>query len=111
MHIRKRAMKKLPFVIVALLLILLAAPALAAEPALAGPGFWSGLVDGFLSLFKLLISPLLDVSLVADEFGTWSYSSGYYVGVLMFLGTSGAVASDNWASTDVLLEVGKAASR
>ena len=42
-----------------LALALFAGPALAAE---AAPGFWVGYLDGFLSLLKLLASPILDVT-------------------------------------------------
>ena len=56
-----------------------AGPALAAD---AEPGFWAGLTDGFLSLLKLLVSPLLDVTIVPEDFGRWAYAIGYYVGDL-----------------------------
>ena len=45
-----------------------------------------GTVDGLVRLVKLLLSPLLDVTLVAEAFGTWKYRMGYYSGVLTFAG-------------------------
>jgi hypothetical protein len=65
-------------------------------PAFAGAspvGFWVGYVDGFLSLLKLVVSPFMDVTLVSAYFGRWTYSLGYYLGVLTFAGLAGAVAS------------------
>ena len=76
----------------AIVLLLLAAPAQAVDSAIAVAGFWAGFVDGLLSLFKLLLSPFAKVSLVGD-FGTWSYTVGYYLGVLTFVGLAGAAAS------------------
>ena len=73
-------------------LFALADPVQAAEAAGAAAGFWSGFVDGLLSLFKLLLSPFLDVAIVGDV-GTWSYTAGYYLGVLVFVGAAGAAAS------------------
>jgi hypothetical protein len=67
-----------------------AGPALAAE---AAPGFWTGFLDGFLSLLKLLASPFVDVTIVTDDFGPWAYTIGYYLGVLSFAGSAGAAAS------------------
>lgn len=68
-----------------------AAPAMASTAIMAT--FWTGLVDGFLSLLKLLVSPLFNVVLAAEDFGTWGYRVGYYIGVLMFVGVAGATAS------------------
>ena len=73
-------------------LVSFAGPAQAAEPAVAVAGFWTGFIDGFLSLFKLLLSPFLQITLVGD-FETWGYTTGYYVGVLAFMGAAGATAS------------------
>ena len=64
--------------------------AFAAEPA---PGFWAGYVDGFLSLLKLVVSPVMEVTLVSEAFGQWGYSLGYYLGLLTFAGLAGALAS------------------
>ena len=90
-----------------LLLASVSSPASAAESAVAVAGFWSGFIDGFLSLLKLLLSPWLDVTLVADHFGAWGYAIGYYLGVVAFVGAAGAAASsENPEADEVRLEVG-----
>ena len=61
--------------------------------AAAAPGFWAGYVDGFLSLLKLVVSPLMDVTLVSADLHHWAYSLGYYLGLLTFAGVAGAIAS------------------
>jgi hypothetical protein len=91
-------MKLLPRAIVFVALALFAAPVLAAD---VGPGFWSGYLDGFLSLLKLVLSPLMDVTIVSENFGPWAYSIGYYLGVLSFAGAAGAVAASGEPSADV----------
>jgi hypothetical protein len=74
-----------------LVLASVAGPAVAAEAV--GGTFWSGFIDGFASLIKLLVGPLFNVALVADDFGTGGYTVGYYLGVLTFAGVAGAAAS------------------
>lgn len=85
--------------------LLLAGLALVATPAFAAvdlsPGFWSGFLDGFLSLLKLIVSPLFDVTIVSEHFGPWAYSLGYYLGVLTFAGTAGALAASAEPSADI----------
>lgn len=71
-------------------LALFAGPALAAD---ALPGFWTGFLDGFLSLLKLLASPFMDVVVVTKDFGPWDYAIGYYGGVLAFASAAGMAAS------------------
>jgi hypothetical protein len=111
LHIRTSAVGRIARLLVFVALILFASAALAAEPAVAGAGFWRGLIDGFLSLFKLLLSPILDLTLVADDFGNWGYTGGYYLGVLLFVGTAGAAAADRRESPDIRLEVGNQSRR
>ena len=91
-------MKLLPRAIVFVALALFAAPVFAAD---VPPGFWSGYLDGFLSLLKLVLSPLMDVTIVSDNFGPWAYSVGYYLGVLSFAGAAGAVAASGEPSAEV----------
>jgi hypothetical protein len=91
-------MKLLPRALVFAALALFAGPAFAAD---VSPGFWSGFLDGFLSLLKLVVSPLMDVTVVSDSFGPWAYSLGYYLGVLSFAGAAGAVAACGEPSADV----------
>ncbi|NLD54356.1 MAG: hypothetical protein GX652_06810 [Burkholderiaceae bacterium] len=93
-------MKVLPRALVFLALALFAAPAFAAD---APPGFWSGYPDGFLSLLKLVLSPVIDVTIVSEHFGPWAYSVGYYLGVLSFAGTAGAVAASSDPSAEIQL--------
>ncbi len=91
-------MKLLPRALVFAALALFAAPAFAAD---APPGFWSGYLDGLLSLLKLVVSPLIDVTIVSESFGPWSYSIGYYLGVLSFAGAGGALAASGEPSADI----------
>jgi hypothetical protein len=86
-----RVRKPLLMALAFLLLASFAGPAMAVDTVTGT--FWTGLVDGFLSLIKLLVSPLLDVSIIAEDFGTWAYRAGYYLGVLVFIGVAGAAAS------------------
>jgi hypothetical protein len=88
----KNALRILAF----LALALFSAPVLAAEP---GAGFWGGFLDGFLSLLKLVVSPVMDVTIVGDDFGPWGYTLGYYIGVLAFAGAAGAAASSSDPAT------------
>ena len=80
-----------------LVLALFAGPVLAAETGVAT--FWTGFIDGFVSLIKLLLSPFFDVTLVVEDFGGWGYRMGYYLGVLTFAGVAGAAASSEPAQT------------
>lgn len=57
------------------------------------PGFWVGFGDGLLGLLKLLISPLVDVSIVDPRADGWTYTAGYYLGVLTFAAAGGMAAS------------------
>jgi hypothetical protein len=83
-------MGRLP-VLAFLVLASFAGPAVAAD--VAGGTFGAGFIDGFSSLIKLLASPLFDVTLVAEDFGTRWYAVGYYLGVLAFTGVAGAAAA------------------
>ncbi len=74
---------------------LLAMHAGTAEAALDyGPGFCAGLGDGFLSLLKLLVSPVFEVSIL-DRSNAQSgfYVFGYYLGVIVFALAAGTAAS------------------
>jgi hypothetical protein len=57
------------------------------------PGFWAGLMDGFMSLPKLLVSPFVDVVLVDPGAHPLVYDIGFYAGVLLFAGAGAAAAS------------------
>ena len=54
-------------------------------------GFWTGVVDGFLCLFKLLLSPFVEVTVVAAPLENWTYTLGYCIGLLSFTGMAGAL--------------------
>ncbi len=71
------------------------ASATAEIPLSDGPGFWTGLLHGFLSLLKLLISPFVEVTLVDSGAHLFSYDIGFFVGVLLFAGTGAAAAASN----------------
>jgi hypothetical protein len=67
------------------------------------PGLWTGFWDGFVSLLRFLISPLLDVS-VFDHNGAGSglYVIGYFTGVLGFaLAAASAASAERNASVVV----------
>lgn len=68
------------------------------------PGFWVGFGDGLLGLLKLLISPLVDVSIVDPRADGWTYTAGYYLGVLTFAAAGGMAAST--ASPEPSLNIG-----
>jgi hypothetical protein len=54
------------------------------------PGFWYGLLHGFLIVFSLIGSFFTNVRIYAfPNTGHW-YDFGYVLGALMFLGGSGA---------------------
>jgi hypothetical protein len=54
------------------------------------PGFWSGLLHGFLILFSFIGSLFTDVRIYAfPNSGGW-YDFGYLIGASMFLGGAGA---------------------
>lgn len=75
----------------ALVFLLLTVPAQAAVTGY-GPGFWSGFGDGFLALLRLLLSPIVPVTIVDLDATSWTYDAGYYLGVITFTGTAGAAA-------------------
>jgi hypothetical protein len=57
------------------------------------PGFFSGVLHGFLILFSLIGSIFMDIRIYAfPNSGGW-YDFGYVLGAIMFLGGGGASAS------------------
>ncbi len=57
------------------------------------PGFWAGLLHGFLILFSFIGSLFSDVRIYAfPNSGGW-YDFGYLIGASMFLGGGGASAA------------------
>ncbi len=56
------------------------------------PGFWMGIVHGFMILFSLIGSIFADYRIYAfPNSGGW-YDFGYFIGASMFLGGGGASA-------------------
>lgn len=61
------------------------------------PGFFSGLLHGFLIVFSFIISLFADYRIYAfPNSGGW-YDFGYLIGAAMFLGGGGASAGANTA--------------
>lgn len=57
------------------------------------PGFWAGVLHGFLILFTFIGSLFSDVRIYAfPNSGSW-YDFGYVIGASMFLGGGGAAVS------------------
>ncbi len=71
-------------------LLLFTIPAFAAHP---DPGFWPGYLDGFLSLPRLIVSPVVDVTIVREHLGPLGYTAGYCLGLLSFAAAAGALAA------------------
>jgi hypothetical protein len=73
--------------------ILLAASGCASQPpsdAPGAPGFFMGLLHGFIALFSFVASWFTDVRIYAvPNSGVW-YDLGYLLGVSAFFGGSGA---------------------
>jgi hypothetical protein len=57
------------------------------------PGFWSGLLHGFLILFSFIGSLFADVRIYSfPNSGGW-YDFGYLIGAAVFLGGGGAAST------------------
>ena len=94
-------MKKLPFnklrlasfFAASLIVLLLASCASQPPPEVVNPpGFWSGLLHGFLMLFSLIGSIFTDARIYAfPNSGGW-YDFGFFLGAASFLGGGGASA-------------------
>jgi len=82
------------FLFCAFALLLISSCAHQPEPmAYDPPGFFSGLLHGFLILFSLIGSVFTDIRIYAfPNSGGW-YDFGYLLGASMFLGGGGASAS------------------
>ena len=80
----------------ALCLVVLAVSRCAHQPAPAThdlPGFWSGLLHGFLIFFSFVGSLFTQIRIYEfPNSGGW-YDFGYLLGASMFLGGGGAAAS------------------
>lgn len=89
-----------------LCLVFLAGCATQPEPtAYDPPGFWSGLLHGFLILFSLIGSLFTDVRIYAfPNSGGW-YDFGYLIGASMFLGGGAASASHDGGGQERISEL------
>ena len=56
------------------------------------PGFWMGIVHGFLIFFSLIGSFFSDVRIYAFPYSGGFYDLGYLFGAMMFLGGGGGGA-------------------
>jgi hypothetical protein len=79
------------FLAISLLVLFLAGCATQPQPEVVDlPGFWSGLLHGFLMLFSLIGSIFTDVRIYAfPNSGGW-YDFGFFLGASSFLGGGGA---------------------
>jgi hypothetical protein len=81
------------FLAVGLIILSIASCASQPPPELVNPpGFWSGLLHGFLMLFSLIGSIFTEVRIYAfPNSGGW-YDFGFFLGAASFLGGGGASA-------------------
>lgn len=83
-----------------LVLASVATPVFAAD--VAGAGFGTGFLDGFLSLFKLLLSPFVDLNVGTESLAAGSYTFGRYLGLLSFAVAAGAAGHSDISAADVM---------
>ena len=92
--IKRRERRTLAFV--SLCIVVLVISSCAHQPAPSAyepPGFWSGLLHGFLIFFSFIGGLFSDVRIYAfPNSGGW-YDFGYLLGASAFLGGGGASAS------------------
>ena len=87
----RRNRRKVAFLTLCMIMIIVASCAHQPEPSdYNPPGFWSGLLHGFLILFSFIGSIFSDVRIYAfPNSGGW-YDFGYLIGASIFLGGAGA---------------------
>jgi hypothetical protein len=92
--IARREHRVLAFIALSIVVLMISSCAHQPGPsAYDPPGFWSGLLHGFLILFSFIGSLFTDVRIYAfPNSGGW-YDFGYLLGASMFLGGGGASAS------------------
>ena len=90
-RLRPRAVRVLYFLLMCSALALLSSCAHQPTPeAFKPPGFWFGLLHGFLIVFSFVGSLFMDVRIYAfPNSGVW-YDFGYVLGACLFLGGGGA---------------------
>ena len=81
------------FLLISLIILVLASCASQPPPEIVDPpGFWSGLLHGFLMMFSLIGSIFTDVRIYSfPNSGGW-YDFGFFLGAASFLGGGGASA-------------------
>lgn len=76
-----------------LIAIVLISPACANQPtpeAYNPPGFFSGLLHGFIVLFSLIGSIFMDIRIYAFPNSGFFYDLGFFLGAAVFLGGAGS---------------------
>lgn len=91
-NLSRRQLRLLIFLVLCIVVLLLTGCAHQPQPPASGdlPGFWSGLLHGFLIFFSFTVGRFTDVRIYAfPNSGGW-YDFGYLLGAAMFLGGGGA---------------------
>ena len=90
---RKFPSRAIGFLLLTCIVLIISSCAQQPEPdAYNPPGFFSGILHGFLIFFSLLAGILTDVRIYAfPNSGGW-YDFGYFLGASAFLGGGGATA-------------------
>ncbi len=94
MRLRDRTSRWIAFAVCCAAALALAGCATQPKPAAENPpGFWSGLLHGFLILFDFIAGFFTDTRIYAfPNSGGW-YDFGYLLGASMFLGGGGRTSS------------------
>jgi len=96
---RKRIMKRTILMLLVIIGVTMLIAGCAHQPQLPkiitpdAPGFWHGLLHGFISLFSLIGSVFTDIRVYAyPNAGGW-YDAGFVLGVAIFFGGGGGSAA------------------
>jgi len=92
-RLERRERVRLLFAVTCVLILAVSGCAHQPQPsAVDPPGFFSGLLHGFLIVFSFIVSLFTDVRIYTfPNSGGW-YDFGYLIGAAIFLGGSGASA-------------------
>ncbi|MDX9882831.1 MAG: hypothetical protein RBS73_12265 [Prolixibacteraceae bacterium] len=81
-----------PFLLLAITVLLAGCATQSVVDISSPPGFWHGLLHGFIILFSFVISLFTDYEIYAfPNSGVW-YNFGFLLGVMIFFGGGGAGA-------------------